>query len=77
MLYRNLTILLLTSLLLASCSGSGNPVTGQIDDLTPGREFTSSDSSSHNLWGYWTVSINPETLEVESVPLRTGEFRST
>jgi hypothetical protein len=35
---------------------------------------TSGGASSHNLWGYWSVRIDPETMTADIVPLRSAEF---
>ena len=62
------------------CSGNGNPASPAIQgdvsqDLTgqPDRNFQSTGSNS-TLLGFWEVSIDPDTLDVDIVPLRGALF---
>jgi len=69
-----MAVTLLTCLIFISCAGSNNPVTSQLDNLTGSRDITTLGQSSHQFWGYWNVSIDPDTLEIDAVPLRSAEF---
>ncbi|HEX9746209.1 MAG TPA: hypothetical protein VGB30_12355 [bacterium] len=68
-------ILSIVLILLASCSsGGGNPVTGSFPG--DGSELTSQSGEVNHgnaypgTWGYWDITIDPETWEAEIVPIR-------
>ncbi len=65
-------IVLAMVVFLLGCSGSSNPVSNstlQSPDR-PVREI----GATHILWGLWHVTIDPDSLTAEVVPLRTAEF---
>ena len=74
MFYRFMTVLAVCMTLLSSCSGN---VQVTSPGLQPDQTLqTPSDPSvsSHYLLGYYTISIDPETGDVDILPLRTTEF---
>jgi len=60
-----LLVLILFILILAGCAKSSNPV-------TPGH--SASISSSRQLWGFWHVAIDPDSLTAEAIPYRSADF---
>lgn len=62
-------------ILLTGCSGSSPMEPPGIGD-NGSHEISSPLNYENNrtLWGLWTVSIDPVTLQAEVVPLRTTEF---
>jgi len=61
--------------LVVSCSGGGSsetdsPVAPQVTPGTAEAQDVESGASGHYLWGYYMVSIDPESLEAEVVPVR-------
>jgi len=68
---------MLALFLCLSCQHSDNaPVTLPTGDQVPLTTQTATGLNNNNshMWGYWRVSINPDTLEAEPVPLRGVEF---
>jgi len=74
MLYRfsalSLVAILMVSVL-AACSSTIDPASPQVTDNSRAANLT-----SHINWGTWDVTIDPETGQVETVPLRTAEFNA-
>jgi len=57
------------------CAGGGNPVQPDTSDTGPViKEPNSLDVTKTHLWGYYDVTIDRDTLEVEVVPNRQVEF---
>jgi hypothetical protein len=56
---------------LGCSSGGGNAVT---PDLTGTADSTHSAGNSRVLWGMWSVSIDPDTLDAGLTPLRGAAF---
>lgn len=74
MFHRYIVLILGLVLFACSCSGGNSvtaPATNPADDLTAER---TPSYHSHNLWGYWTVSIDSENLTAEAVPVRGVQF---
>jgi hypothetical protein len=67
-------MLMLTLLFISACSGGSDPATGSLTGgdgaLTPTTHRLSVSTDSRDLWGYWHVAIDPETHNVEIIPLR-------
>ncbi len=77
------TVGLLFLLFIFGCSGSSdNPAVPGIDDFSPadltspGDMDRSADSGMHSilLLGYYDAYFDPDTMTIETVPLRTAEF---
>jgi len=74
MIHRSIAIILAVVLIVCSCSGGNTvtaPTTDPADDITAER---TTSWHSHNLWGYWTVNIDPESMTAEAIPLRGVQF---
>jgi len=69
-------IILITVLIIAvSCSGSGNPVTPDTTDITPGTDVSErvlTTSDSHHCWGLWQFAADPDAGTLEVTPLRSA-----
>ncbi len=68
-------VMLVASLFALSCAGGDrDPITNP--SVTPDQResFTQGGPTSHQLWGFWSVRIDPETLTAEAAPLRGAEF---
>ncbi len=75
MLYRNLAVMIFAAILFVSCSGSGgNSITAPTAVPDQPVAQADADRSSHQLWGYYTITIHPETLTAEVTPLRGAQF---
>jgi len=68
-----LLILLLLAVIAVSCSGSSNPMEPSGDTGTTPAVSRDSSGTSH-LWGWYEVTLDPETGAFESVPLRGPAF---
>ncbi|MFH1675864.1 MAG: hypothetical protein ABIC40_02480, partial [bacterium] len=59
-----------------SCGGGNNaasPITTGASQTDSGNAITqavSQESKTHNLWGYWEIRVDKETLQYEIVPIR-------
>jgi len=70
-----ISVLLVALLFIVSCSGGGSsPVTSP--DITPPDLQIASDPgyANHHLWGYYTVNIDPGSLQAEITPIRGVQF---
>jgi len=61
-------IVLGTILVIAGCGGSDSQ-SPLVPDLVNGSSVET--SKSHNLWGMWQFTVDPETGTIDAVPLRT------
>lgn len=61
-------------LLALGCSGKGEPVSPGDDDTHPGSTEFKTTSSNTGLWGYYDVSIDPDTWEATVTPNRAAMF---
>ncbi len=71
-------LMLLMCIGLAACSGGGSPVSPELTnraDTTNPRSVADS-GPSQVIWGYWSITIDPVTLNAEIVPMRTAEFNA-
>lgn len=56
------------------CSGNSFPL---VPDMTADRTSSEKANVSHrDLWGWWSVSIDPAGWQVEIIPLRSAMFRA-
>ena len=69
-----LAALVLTTLLLLGCSGSGGPTVPNADLSSATGNNNSVNYASPSLMGYYDVYIDPEAETVEVVPNRNTEF---
>ncbi len=58
-------------ILLLGCSGNDNPATPA---MSAEKETVAAAQNHNHLWGYFGVTIDPDTLEASVLPLRTAEF---
>jgi len=66
-----LAVIMLFGFFALSCSnGSSSPLLPSAESSPPGIPV----KSSAGFWGYWEISINPDTALVDIVPLRSSEF---
>ena len=63
--------ILILILSIGCAGGSSNPVT---PDITVSSATTSPTPTNRYLWGYWDVSIDPDTLQATVIPARTTDF---
>jgi hypothetical protein len=68
---------LLVALVLSGCALVGNPVepSGTQGDPAVGSEYGKQDQA-HNMWGYWSIEIDPLTDKFEIVPVREAAFHA-
>jgi len=85
MLHKFVAVLAISGFIALSCAGGSSPAlpsldsnptdgTGNTQDL---NSFTGRDSCGalpRQLWGYYSISIDPESMEAEIAPLRGAEF---
>ena len=63
-----------TILFLIACQGgAGNPTLPD-NDLTQAPSHSVAQQNQTNLWGYWNISIDPDSMEVEIVRDRSAMF---
>ncbi len=67
-----LVTLILTALF--GCSGPADPVSNPLSNHPSSSTDVPAFDSSRMLWGIWRVTIDPETLEVEVMPVRGAQF---
>ncbi len=74
----NLVLAIIAAMVIFGCSNASNPALPAISDPnTNGAEASPQSIDAHrDLWGWWTVSIDPVTRTVEIVPFRSGMFRA-
>lgn len=68
-----LIVLAMTASVLMSCAG-GNSISPDLDTTADKR--INASASPTNLWGLYEISIDTETMEVTSVPLRTPQYNT-
>lgn len=59
---------------LVSCQNSSNTLLAPSQDLTSAQQKNSPGTSNAQLWGFWHVSIDPDSNTVDIIPLRGVEF---
>ena len=76
MKYSAATILAIAVLMAIVLGCSSNPVTPSDGSVLTGHESaeTSLSSVSHHNLGYWIISVDTETMDVEPAPLRTADW---
>ncbi|HDS30333.1 MAG TPA: hypothetical protein ENN67_04730, partial [Firmicutes bacterium] len=70
-------VLMLSVAIFAGCSvddGIGILPSGSPDSLTTTSDDSRENSSSRWLWGYWIITLDPESGSVEAVPMRQSEL---
>jgi len=64
----------LALLTILGCSGRDNPTTPTTEEQLFAQHVN--NNSNHQLWGYWDISMDQQTGEVEILPLRGAMFNA-
>ncbi|HEX9746101.1 MAG TPA: hypothetical protein VGB30_11815 [bacterium] len=68
---RNLLIAVIATILISGCSGSGNPIS---TEMQPGNKINSESGSSPFLWGIWDVAYDQVSGILQVIPSRSPEM---